>query len=519
MNRSEPPFNPGRDTGEKRPVHARVAVGDINDRFSGYPSNNLNPRKLAGIFREADEGVVWRQMELFEEMEEKDPHLFSQLQTRKLAVTGLDWEVQPFSSDTQDKQIADFVQGQLQGLENFPDIMLDMLDAIGKGISVCEITWGISQNLQNVIEDIAWIHPKKLLWDNVEEVMKICTREYPEGVRLPKNKFVVHKYKAKSGHPSRAGVLRICAWMYLFKNYDLKDWISFCEVYGMPTRLGKYDPSASEENKAELLRAVVSLGCDAAGIVPNNTDITFIDSNKTSTVAIYELLARYCDEQMSKAILGQTLSSGTDGGGSYALGKTHSEVRHDLTAADAVALGSTIRRDIIKPLVEFNFGADANIPLFSISCQESEDLKEVMEIYKGLAVDMGVPIPESHIYKKFGIPRPKDNEPVIQVPKPAGVLQEPYKYIPLKDGEELEGQKLLDDMEQEAMAYAAEEFQKMFQPLYRLSKDAKSPEELLEVLKDKDTLAAVYQEMQENNFEDLVHQAVYLSHLIGRSLD
>nr|WP_261949073.1 DUF935 domain-containing protein [Paenibacillus melissococcoides] len=32
----------------------------------------------------------------------------------------------------------------------------------------------------------------------------------------------MHRYKARSGHPSRAGVLRVVAWMYLFKNYDSK---------------------------------------------------------------------------------------------------------------------------------------------------------------------------------------------------------------------------------------------------------------------------------------------------------
>ena len=85
------PFNPDVDTGTKRPVTARVAVGDVNDKFSDYPSNGLTPRRLARIFREADEGNVRAQMELFEEMEEKDPHLFSQLQTRKNAVTGLDF--------------------------------------------------------------------------------------------------------------------------------------------------------------------------------------------------------------------------------------------------------------------------------------------------------------------------------------------------------------------------------------------------------------------------------------------
>ena len=54
------PFNPDMDTGVKRPVTARVAVGDVNDKFSEYPSNGLTPRRLARIFRAADEGDASR---------------------------------------------------------------------------------------------------------------------------------------------------------------------------------------------------------------------------------------------------------------------------------------------------------------------------------------------------------------------------------------------------------------------------------------------------------------------------
>ena len=32
--------------------------------------------------------------------------------------------------------------------------------------------------------------------------------------------------------------------MYLLKNYHLKDWVSFAEIYGLPLRLGKYAPGA-----------------------------------------------------------------------------------------------------------------------------------------------------------------------------------------------------------------------------------------------------------------------------------
>ena len=83
------------------------------------------------------------------------------------------------------------------------DIFIDMLDAIGKGVSVMEIEWGIDTDGSNIIENIEYVHPKKLVWNSQTDEMEICTREFPSGVPLPENKFVVHKYKAKSGHTSR----------------------------------------------------------------------------------------------------------------------------------------------------------------------------------------------------------------------------------------------------------------------------------------------------------------------------
>lgn len=99
-----------------RPESREVAAAQVTDKYSEYPSDGLTPVRLAEIFKEADAGDVLRQAELFEEMEEKDPHLFSQLQTRKNAVTGLDYEVIPFDSDDpRDKEIAEFVEAQLGG--------------------------------------------------------------------------------------------------------------------------------------------------------------------------------------------------------------------------------------------------------------------------------------------------------------------------------------------------------------------------------------------------------------------
>lgn len=523
-------FDPAVDTGQGKPVRVRVAAGDVNDKFSTYPSNGLTPKRLARIFRAADDGDVLEQMELFEEMEEKDPHLYSQLQTRKLAVTGLDWEVQPFSNSDADKEIADFVDRQLKGFEDLDSIFIDILDAIGKGVSVMEIEWGIGTDGSNVIENIEYVHPKKLVWNSRTDEMEICTREFPSGIPLPENKFVVHKYKARSGHASRSGILRVVAWMYLFKNYDIKDWVAFCEVFGMPLRLGKYSAAASEDDKKALMDAIYSLGSDAAGIVPDSTLIEFIESQKTTSVEIYEKLARYCDEQTSKAVLGQTLSSDS-GGGSYAQGKVHNEVRHDLTVADAKALAVTVRRDIIRPLVEYNYGYGANIPLFGFDCQEAEDQKETVEVYKTLVCDMGLRIAESHMYQKFNIPEPEEGEAVLERAAPAPmqplVSGDDLVSHSLKQDSRTEGistgglaeQDQIDAISAEAMKHSEGVFQEMMKPILKMIDTADDLDALRETLKDDKKIEGLYRQMDSPELEDLLHQAIYLSELIGRSME
>ena len=504
-----------------RPIMAAVAIRDVNDKFSSYPSDGLTPVKLARIFKEADAGDPFRQMELFEEMESKDTHLFSQLQTRKLAVTGLDWEVQPFSQDGTDQEIAAFVEEQLKELDGFSDNLMDILDAIGKGISFQEIEWEYRDG-HVVVGNIEYVHQKKFYYDTLTDALMLRTEAFPGGIPLPENKFIVHRYKARSGHPSRYGVLRVVAWMYLFKNYDLKDWVSFCEVYGMPLRLGTYDATASEKDKAALMDAIVRMGTDAAGIVPSGTDIKFIESNKQSSVDIYERLARFCDEQMSKAIVGQTLTS--DSGGSYAQSKTHNDVRQDLTEADCKAVMETVRRDLIRPLVEFNFGVQAHVPYFILNATDTDDLKETAEIVNTLAA-AGLEIPKSWLYKKFNIPAPEDGEETIG-PSPAvsgmAGTGQPGMFRGLKlkaDGKEADGQQVLDRLEAAAVEQSSAFFRQMMSPVLELVEHCDSLEGLQEQLKDEEALRQLYNAMKVKDFDQLVEQVMYVSNMLGRMQD
>lgn len=398
----------------RKPDMREISVTQVRDRWSTYPSRGLTPIGLATILEQADNGDVLRQAELFEQMEEKDAHIGSQFQTRKLAVQGLEYDLMPvdrFENDARSIKIVEFCREVLDNLFGWEESLLDMLDAISKGYSMSEILWDVSSG-QAIPKSLRWIHPKKVSFWNSLTPRVLTDTDPVHGVDPPPWRCIYHRHKARSGYDTRAGIMRTCVWMYLFKNYSVKDWVAFSEVYGMPIRVGKYDAGASDSEKSALLNAVRSLGSDAAGIISKATEIEFIESQKTSTLNVYESLANFCDAQISKAILGQTLTSdagGTRGEGSYALGKVHSEVRADLLKADAKALSQTITQQLIRPMVGFNFGWDSPVPEYRLIVDQPEDLKAVAETYQ-LLVAMGFDMSQEHLSDRFKVPIRKAGE-------------------------------------------------------------------------------------------------------------
>ncbi|STO59294.1 Mu-like phage gp29 [Canicola haemoglobinophilus] len=172
------------------------------------------------------------------------------------------------------------------------------------------------------------------------------------GIELQKFGWITHIAKAKTGYLSRIGLVRTLVWPFLYKNYSARDFAEFLEIYGLPMRLGKYPEGATPTEKNTLLRAVMSIGHNAGGIIPRGMEIEFqnaADGDSSSFMAMIE----WAEKSMSKAILGGTLTSQADGATSTnALGNVHNEVRSELRDADLKRLQATLTRDLIYPLYD-----------------------------------------------------------------------------------------------------------------------------------------------------------------------
>ncbi len=231
--------------------------------------------------------------------------------------------------------------------------------------------------------------------------------------------WIVHVHKAKSGYLSRAGLHRVLAWPYLFKNYGVRDLAEFLEIYGLPMRVGKYPTGASEQEKAALLAAVVNLGHNAAGIMPQGMALDF-QKAADGTEGPFLAMVRWAEASISKAILGQTLTADAGDKGSHALGTVHNEVRLDIRKADAKQIAATLTRDLNYPLLAINFGTDIaphRCPRFEFDVFEPEDVAAYATHYPKLAA-AGVKIPVSYITKKLRIPEPVDGEETLKGPTP-----------------------------------------------------------------------------------------------------
>ncbi|MBI1495392.1 DUF935 domain-containing protein [Halocynthiibacter styelae] len=374
-------------------------------------AENLDPAKLAKLLKAADAGDNQDFLTLAEEMEERDGHYSAVLGQRKRAVSGIEPVVTPASDDQFDKDVSASVE-DLIASPLFPDMVDDLLDGIAKGYSVVENIWQYGDKTWWP-EDYLHRDPRHFQFDKeTGRELRLRDDEDAEGKPLTPWTMIVHRPKLKSGLPVRGGLARIVAWSLMLKTYTLNDWAAFLEVFGMPLRLGKYDGQASDKEKRVLLRAVRDLGADAAAIIPKSMEVDFIECSGGKGTAVFAEMANFLDKQISKAVIGQTMT--VDDGSSRSQSETHDNVRGDIKKADARQLATTINRDLIAPYVAFNFGVDVKPPVVSFPVEDPEDLKALSDNLSKL-VPLGLRVARADVNKRMGFRVPEDDEPVLQI--------------------------------------------------------------------------------------------------------
>jgi len=505
---------------------ARVA--QLKQTYAGHPSRGLTPAKIARIMDSAEQGDIRSQHELFIDMEEKDAHIFSEISKRKRALLTVDWDiVPPRNPSAKERKAAAYVKELLQDVQNFEDVIQDALDAIGHGFVCLELEWQMLGK--------EWL-PKAIAhrpqsWFQTDRLTRTQLRlrdNSADGAELQPFGWITHIHKAKSGYLSRSGLYRVLVWPYLFKNFSVRDMAEFLEIYGIPIRLGKYFPGASDDEKNALLQAVVAIGHNAAGIVPQDMAVEFVQIAANGSSTPFESMIAWAEKSQSKAILGGTLTTQADGKTSTnALGNVHNEVRHDLMMSDAKQLAGTLTRDLVYPLYALNVGGVDDMrrcPRFVFDLGEPEDIKLFSESLPPL-VNAGVQIPVSWVRDKLRIPEPDGDEPVLQMqtvaandtPPPVGA----NNHLPQQAATNTKIAALTATQDQDEFDIFADELagdwerisNPMIAPILQLAASAKDYAEF------QAGLAMLIKDMDTDKLAETLAQAQFAANIYGRVKD
>ncbi len=379
-------------------------------------SAGLTPARLGVIMREANMGLAKPYLTLAVDMEERYLHYASQLQTRRLALDGVTISVS--APKGVNPKAVDFAESLISD-PFFPDMISALQDGVGKGYSVVEPIW---EYQDQALRPVAY-KPRDARYFRYDEIglddLCLLQDDGRPGDKIGAPYFIKHEPFIRSGPPLRRGLARSAAWAYVMQTFALQDWASFCEIYGIPFRIGKYHPSATQQDKATLLRAVRSISNDAAAIIPEGMQIDFQETSGNRGEAVFGNFIDYLDRKVSLIVIGQTLTAEVGSSGSLAQAKVHESVRNDIVRADARQTAATLNRDLLRPAIAMNFGPQAVYPILQLEMADNEDLAALGD-FLDKSVKNGLKVSQKYVRSKAGIPEPEpDDELMGAAPAPA----------------------------------------------------------------------------------------------------
>ncbi len=412
------------DANENKNTTSEIAYAVVNTNRTPWADFSvlfsLTPERLASILRDVRSGECpATYLELAQDMELKDPHYRSVISTRKDAVCGLDIKVTATGDSEKEIKIAKAVERDILNNKTakLRSLVRDMLDGNAKGFSVNEIIWdtsGIWKPKEYKFRDQRWFQYNKETGTKLMLRSELGNELYP----LNKRQFIIYEPHLISGLPIVSGLAFPALFYWMLKNYNVTSWAAFIDRYGFPIRIGKYGSKATPDDIKTLKRAVANIGADFGAVIPESAILEIVETKSTGdTSEAYQKLATWVDKQISKLVLGQTMT--TDEGSSRAQSQTHEEIRDDIADADVAQVNDALNTQLVIPYIDMNFGQQEEYPVLELYKPDEKNIDQVINAVEKLG-PLGLTVPADEVRNLIGMRNPDKQDAVIGgIPTPA----------------------------------------------------------------------------------------------------
>lgn len=206
-------------------------------------------------------------------------------------------------------------------------------------------------------------------------------------------------YLLEAGKLDDYGLIYKAAPYVIFKNGNFSDWAQFCELFGIPQRVGEYDPT-DPESKLMMEETLEQSGSAPFVAIPAGSSLKIVENSGNGTGETFERLKNACNEEITILILGQNMT--TENGSSKAQGQVHMAVEESLHKKDRRRVRRILNERLIPVLLDLGYPVGKG--KFSVKDESKLSTKERIEILD--MVKANAPVDDDEYYEVSGVPKP-----------------------------------------------------------------------------------------------------------------
>ncbi len=234
-------------------------------------------------------------------------------------------------------------------------------------------------------------------------------------------------YTMPIGEAEDFGLLLPLAVWVIYKRGGMNALTKFCELYGLPMRVGYYN-GYDDKQRQKMASAFENQGANSYLVLPDGSKVEFIQPQGSQSGDAFKLNLEMCDAQISKAALGGTMT--TDNGSSKSQGEVHERGEDDIILSDIRNIEYLLNEVLVEKLKGFGYPVkEGGRFVFDLS---KEPNFAALGDFLSKVIPLGLEVPSAYVLKKLGIPAPKDGEatlkyiaPVISQPNNPGNKPDP----------------------------------------------------------------------------------------------
>lgn len=318
---------------------------------------------------------------------EYDDEISAAIETRRESVISTPWHLEPQNGEQPDDKRLLFLYDELG--PHIESALRCAWNAVPYGYSVGEAVY--AQRDAGLI-GLATITEKPFEWFFPEVDGRLYYRSTERGTEQVDTglKFMVTVRNQTYRQPYGEALFSRLYSAWFFRTHGWRFWIQFLERAGIPFLVGK--TAGKTDKMAEDLRKAVQGGTIA---IASGDEVNMLSTSLTGDS--FQAFDVGVAKRIQKLILGQTLTSDTQGVGSQALGKVHNDVREDRRNGD-IRLCKQAPQWLVNALWGLN-GFPGNPPEF---CMEDDTGLQAERAARDLIVhQMGARFSEQYLYRAF----------------------------------------------------------------------------------------------------------------------